>query len=80
MAEAVLGQPALFGKFVNDVLAGEASADDVWAYVHRWSNEAISDITLPDYLGFSRDEMKIWMRDKSVLTLFIEARRPRASE
>ena len=46
-------------SFMDKLIDGEAKAEDVEDYVHKWNSGASPGTTLPEYLGLSKDEWHI---------------------
>jgi hypothetical protein len=67
------------GTFVNDVLAGKASEDDIINYVRQWHDStgdpSIGGLEIDEYLGMSWDEYRLWVEQVKSLEFLIIARR-----
>jgi hypothetical protein len=60
---------------------GEVSRDDIDDFIDAWHGTAdlnAAPLPLHDYLGMSRDEYEIWVRDPGALpTIALERQNPR---
>ena len=64
-------------SFVDAVLAGQATTDDVDDWVERWHSTDTGDIELHQYLGLDEREMESWPRQTESLDDIIVRRRTR---
>lgn len=60
--------------FIDDVVAGRATVDQIDDYVHTW-HESGDDRDLHDALGMSWDEYGDWVADPDALGRIVEAHR-----
>ena len=62
--------------FVEKCLAGDALAENVDDYVHRWhSGEGDPNTSLDDFLGFTQLEYRLWTEKPHLLSSILDARR-----
>ena len=62
--------------FVEKCLAGDALAEDVDDYVHRWhAGDGDPDVSLADFLGFTDLEYRLWAESPHLLSVILNARR-----
>ncbi|MFI6404524.1 hypothetical protein [Streptomyces sp. NPDC050548] len=61
--------------FVEDVLSGRASLDDVDAYRDEWDEAEGDGVEYHDFLGLLWPEYAMYVEDDGVLAYVIEARR-----
>lgn len=64
-------------SFVDAVLAGQATTDDVDDWVERWHSSDTGDIELNQFLGLDEREMESWLRETESLDDIIVRRRTR---
>ena len=64
----------MFRTFIEDVLNGKATADDIDDYVTRW-HDGDSVLPLHEFLGLSEQEYFMWVTTADVLLYLIEAHR-----
>ena len=64
-------------SFVDAVLAGQATTDDVDDWVERWHSTDTGDIELHQFLGLDEREMESWLRETESLVDIIVRRRTR---
>jgi hypothetical protein len=61
-------------SFVERCSRGEAVLDDVEEYVERWHRSSF-DVGLDSYLGMTKEEYELWLRDPCSLASIVAARR-----
>jgi hypothetical protein len=64
--------------FVDAVLAGLASPDQVDDWIERWHTTDTGDIELHDFLGLNETEMESWLQSGETLEQIIARRDKRA--
>jgi len=64
--------------FVDAVLAGLASPDQVDDWIERWHTSDTGDTELHDFLGLEESEMESWMQSGETLEQIIARREKRA--
>lgn len=64
--------------FLDRVLAGVTSLDEIDDYVDRWHNSPDETRSLAEFLGFTTDEYTLWMKDAHSLHKIIKARTSRS--
>ena len=64
--------------FVDAVLAGLASPDQVDDWIERWHTSDTGDTELHDFLGLQESEMESWMQSGETLEQIIARREKRA--
>jgi hypothetical protein len=64
-------------SFVDAVLAGQATTDDVDDWVERWHSTDTGDTELHQFLGLDEREMESWLRETESLDDIIVRRRTR---
>ena len=64
--------------FVDAVLAGLASLDQVDDWIERWHTSDTGDTELHDFLGLEETEMESWMQSGETLEQIIARREKRA--
>jgi hypothetical protein len=64
--------------FVDAVLAGLASPDQVDDWIERWHTTETGDIELHDFLGLNETEMESWLQSGETLEQIIARRDKRA--
>ncbi|MFZ9730153.1 MAG: hypothetical protein ACO3CX_00840 [Ilumatobacteraceae bacterium] len=64
--------------FVDAVLAGLASPDQVDDWIERWHTTDTGDIELHDFLGLDETEMESWLQSGETLEQIIARRDKRA--
>ena len=64
--------------FVDAVLAGLASPDQVDDWIERWHTSDTGDTELHDFLGLEETEMESWMQSGETLEQIIARREKRA--
>lgn len=64
--------------FVDAVLAGLASLDQVDDWIERWHTSDTGDTELHDFLGLQESEMESWMQSGETLEQIIARREKRA--
>ncbi len=64
--------------FVDAVLAGLASLDQVDDWIERWHTSETGDTELHDFLGLQEAEMESWMQSSETLEQIIARREKRA--
>ena len=57
--------------FVDAVLAGRATADDVDDWIEKWHTTDTGDVELHEFLGLNESEMEAWVRSNSTLEQLI---------
>ena len=63
--------------FVDAVLAGHATADDVDDWIERWHTTDTGDIELHEFLGLDENEMGLWVGSHASLEQIIARRETR---
>ena len=61
-------------SFVQAVLAGQATADQVDNWVDKWHESDTSGVELHDFLGLRESEMESWLNEKLTLEEIIASR------
>ena len=61
--------------FVDAVLAGSATTDQVDDWVDRWHTSDTGSIELHEFLGLDETEMESWLRETSTLDEIISQKR-----
>ncbi|MFZ9843036.1 MAG: hypothetical protein ACO3EQ_01725 [Ilumatobacteraceae bacterium] len=64
--------------FVDAVLAGLASPDQVDDWIEKWHTTDTGDIELHDFLGLDETEMESWLQSGETLEQIIARRDKRA--
>ena len=64
--------------FVDAVLAGLASPDQVDDWIERWHTTDTGDTELHDFLGLEETEMESWLQSGETLEQIIARRDKRA--
>ncbi|MEY3131957.1 MAG: hypothetical protein RLZ29_294 [Actinomycetota bacterium] len=64
--------------FVDAVLAGLASTDDVDDWIERWHTTDTGDTELHEFLGLLETEMESWLQSGETLEQIIARRNNRA--
>ena len=64
-------------SFVDAVLAGRATTDDVDDWVEQWHTTDTGDIELHEFLGLDEREMESWLGEVATLDEIIVRRRTR---
>ena len=64
--------------FVDAVLAGLASTDDVDDWIERWHTTDTGDKELHEFLGLLETEMESWLQSGETLEQIIARRNNRA--
>jgi len=64
--------------FVDAVLAGLASPDQVDDWIERWHTTDTGDVELHDFLGLDETEMESWLQSGETLEQIIARRDKRA--
>jgi len=64
--------------FVDAVLAGLASTDDVDDWIERWHTTDTGDTELHEFLGLLETEMELWLQSGETLEQIIARRNNRA--
>ncbi|MEK0443462.1 MAG: hypothetical protein RL507_315 [Actinomycetota bacterium] len=64
--------------FVDAVLAGRATADDVDDWIERWHTTDTGDTELHEFLGLLETEMESWLQSGETLEQIIARRNNRA--
>lgn len=62
-------------SFVDAVLAGRATADQVDNWVDRWHTSDAGGVELHDFLGLDESEMENWLNETHTLDEIIGRRR-----
>jgi hypothetical protein len=57
--------------FVDAVLAGRATADDVDDWIEKWHTTDTGDVELHEFLGLNESEMEAWVRSNATLEQLI---------
>ena len=57
--------------FVDAVLAGRATADDVDDWIEKWHTTDTGDAELHEFLGLNESEMEAWVRSNATLEQLI---------
>ncbi|NBY57343.1 MAG: hypothetical protein EBQ57_03260 [Actinobacteria bacterium] len=63
--------------FVDAVLAGRATAEDVDDWIERWHTTDTGDTELHEFLGLNEDEMGLWVSANATLEQIIARRETR---
>ncbi len=63
--------------FVEQYLAGDAGADDIYAFIDRW-HESDNTGTLATYLGMTADEYARWVEKPETLDAILTDREKRS--
>lgn len=61
-------------SFVQAVLAGQATADQVDNWVDKWHESDAIGVELHDFLGLRESEMESWLNEKLTLEEIIASR------
>ena len=61
-------------SFVQAVLAGQATADQVDSWVDKWHESDTSGVELHDFLGLRESEMESWLNERLTLEEIIASR------
>jgi hypothetical protein len=64
-------------NFVDAVLAGHATADDVDDWIEKWHTTDTGEIELHEFLGLSENEMELWVGSHTTLEQIIARRETR---
>ena len=65
--------------FIGKCLAGDASIEDVDAFVQAWHEGAQPGLELREFLGMSGEEYALWLEQPGALPAIIAAQRQGAS-
>ena len=57
--------------FIDAVLAGRATADDVDDWIEKWHTTDTGDIELHEFLSLNESEMGAWVRSDATLEQLI---------
>ncbi len=57
--------------FVDAVLAGRATADDVDDWIEKWHTTDTGEVELHEFLGLNESEMEAWVRSNATLEQLI---------
>ena len=57
--------------FVDAVLAGHATADDVDDWIEKWHTTDTGDVELHEFLGLNESEMEAWVGSNATLEQLI---------
>lgn len=57
--------------FIDAVLAGRATADDVDDWIEKWHTTDTGDIEIHEFLGLNESEMEAWARSDATLEQLI---------
>ena len=57
--------------FVDAVLAGRATADDVDDWIEKWHTTDTGDVELHEFLGLNESDMEAWVRSNATLEQLI---------
>lgn len=65
-------------SFVEKCLRGQARIDEIDDFVEKWHVSA-KDIDIEVFLGLTKDEYKLWLKDPNALGSIIASRREGAT-
>jgi len=67
----------VYGNFIELVLEGKVSPEDIDLYVEEWWHSSVFDVELYDYLGMTWVEYSTWARNPNKLEEIINNRKGR---
>jgi hypothetical protein len=63
--------------FMDELVAGHATADDIYDYVEEWHSTG-GKIPMPEFLGMTVEEYTRWAIEPAELAAIVAARRARS--
>ncbi len=61
-------------NFVSKCISADAIIDEIYDYIDKWHDED-TNLQVYEYLGMTKDEYYLWLKDEYVLKFIIEAHR-----